>query len=94
MVYKEAICVEFESRGYFFEREKKYPVYYKDVLLAHSFYADFIVFDNVILEIKCKSAIANEDLAQAINYLKCSGCGVGLVLNFGKSTLEIRRVVF
>jgi len=48
IVYKDALCVEFESRGYFFEREKKYPVYYKDVLLAHSFYADFIVFDTVL----------------------------------------------
>ena len=38
IVHKDAFCVEFESRGYFFEREKKYPVYYKDVLLAHSFY--------------------------------------------------------
>ncbi|MDN3586711.1 GxxExxY protein [Pedobacter aquatilis] len=85
--------MELESRGYFFEREKHYPVYYKDILLPHSFHADFIIFDSVILEIKAKSGIANEDLAQAINYLKCSECKVGLVLNFGKTTLEIRRVI-
>lgn len=94
IVYKDALCIEFDSRGYFFEREKHYPVYYREVLLPHSFYADFIVFDSVILEIKSKSGIANEDLAQAINYLKCSDCKVGLVLNFGKPTLEIKRVVF
>lgn len=94
IVYKDALCIEFDSRGYFFEIEKHYPVYYREVLLPHSFYADFIVFDSVILEIKSKSGIANEDLAQAINYLKCSDCKVGLVLNFGKPTLEIRRVVF
>jgi GxxExxY protein len=94
IVYKDALCIEFESRGYFYEREKHYPVYYKDVLLPHSFYADFIVFDTVVLEIKSKSGVANEDLAQTINYLKCSECSVGLVLNFGKPTLEIRRVVF
>ncbi|MFW0717266.1 GxxExxY protein [Pedobacter sp. N23S346] len=93
IVYKDAICIEFESRGYHYEREKLYPVYYKDILLPHCFYADFIVFDSVILEIKSKSGIANEDLAQTINYLKCSECKVGLILNFGKSTLEIRRVV-
>ncbi|MCX2573007.1 GxxExxY protein [Pedobacter sandarakinus] len=93
IVYKDALYIELESRGYFFEREKHYPVYYKDVLLPHSFYADFIIFDSVILEIKAKSGIANEDLAQAINYLKCSECKVGLVLNFGKPTLEIRRVI-
>ena len=94
IVYKDALCIEFERRGYFYQREKHYPVYYKDVLLPHSFYADFIVFDAVVLEIKSKSGIANEDLAQTINYLKCSECRVGLVLNFGKSALEIRRVVF
>ncbi|MGM9475333.1 GxxExxY protein [Pedobacter sp. GSP4] len=94
IVYKDALCIEFESRGFLYEREKHYPVYYKDVLLAHSFYADFIVFDTVVLEIKSKSGIANEDLAQTINYLKCSEFSVGLVLNFGKPTLEIRRVVF
>jgi len=93
IVYKDALCIEFDSRGYFYEREKLYPVYYKDVLLPHSFYADFIVFDSVILEVKSKNGIANEDLAQTINYLKCSECKVGLVLNFGKPTLEIRRVV-
>ncbi|WP_231463388.1 MULTISPECIES: GxxExxY protein [unclassified Pedobacter] len=93
IVYKDALCIEFERRGYFLEREKYYPVYYKDILLPHSFYADFIVFDTVILEVKSKSGIANEDLAQTINYLKCSECKVGLVLNFGKPTLEIRRVI-
>ncbi|RDC55185.1 GxxExxY protein [Pedobacter chinensis] len=94
IVYKDALCIEMDGRGYFYEREKRYSVYYKDVLLPHSFYADFIIFDTVILEIKAKSGIANEDLAQTINYLKCSDCRVGLVLNFGKPTLEIRRVVF
>lgn len=94
IVYKDALCIEFESRAHYYEREKFYPVYYKDFILPHSFYADFIVFDSVILEIKSKKGIADEDLAQTINYLKCSDCKVGLVLNFGKPTLEIRRVVF
>lgn len=93
IVYKDALCLELDYRSHFYEREKKYPVYYKDILLAHSFYADFIIFDSVILEVKSKSGIANEDLAQTINYLKCSECNVGLILNFGKPILEIRRVV-
>lgn len=93
VVYKDALCIELEGRGYHYEVEKRYPVYYKDILLPRSFYADFVIFDSVILEIKAKSGIGNEDLAQTINYLKCSNCGVGLILNFGKTTLEIRRVV-
>ncbi|UKT63852.1 GxxExxY protein [Pedobacter mucosus] len=93
IVYKDAFCIEFDSRRYGFEREKYYPIYYKEVLLSHSFYADFIEFDSIILEVKCKSSLANEDMAQTLNYLKCSNCKVGLILNFGKATLEIKRIV-
>ncbi len=93
IVYKDALSIELKNRDYFYEREKAYQVYYKDVLLPHSFYADFIIFDAVILEIKSKSAIASADIAQTLNYLRCSGCKVGLILNFGKPSLEIRRVV-
>jgi GxxExxY protein len=51
--------------------------------------------DKVTVEVKAKSGgIAEEDYAQTINYLKCSGCRVGLILNFGKLKLEIKRVVF
>jgi len=70
IVCKDALCIEFDCRGYFYEREKFYPVYYKEVLLPHSFYADFRVFDSVILEIKFKNGIANEDLAQTIKLSK------------------------
>lgn len=93
IVYKDAFCIELKNRGYFYEREKLYQIYYKGILLPHSFYADFIIFDAVILEIKSKSALASADVAQTLNYLRCSGCKVGLILNFGKPTLEIRRVV-
>jgi GxxExxY protein len=93
IVYKDAFCIELKNRDYFYEREKLYQVYYKGILLPHSFYADFIIFNSVILEIKSKSGIANEDIAQTLNYLRCSGCKVGLILNFGKPTLEIRSVV-
>jgi GxxExxY protein len=60
-----------------------------------NFIADFVVFDKVILEIKAKDGgIAEEDLAQTINYLKVPGCKIGLILNFGKLKLEIKGVVF
>ncbi len=93
IVYKDALEYEFRSREILFEREKEYKIQYKSVILAHKFYADFVVFDNVILEVKAKDGIANEDMAQAINYLKVSGCKVGLILNFGRGKLDIKRVV-
>jgi len=89
----DALELEFRERKIFYQREKEYPVSYKGTVLPHSYFADFVVFDNVILEIKAKSGIANEDIAQTINYLKCSGCKVGLILNFGTGTVGIKRVV-
>lgn len=95
IVYKDALEYEFREKGYLFRREEEYPVPYKEILLKHRFYADFVVFDKVILEVKAKQGgICAEDLAQTINYLKVSGCKVGLIFNFAGPTLQIKRVVF
>jgi GxxExxY protein len=92
-VYKDALEFEFELNDIPFTREKEYEIYYKGSLLNHRFYADFVVFDSVILEVKAKSDIASIDVAQAINYLSCSGCKVGLILNFGKEKLQMKRLL-
>jgi len=94
IVYKDALELEFRERKIFFEREKEYPVNYKGIILPHSFFADFVIFEKVILEVKAKSGITSEDVSQTLNYLKCSGCKVGLILNFGTSSVEIKRVIF
>lgn len=94
IVYKDAFEIEFTENDIQHCREKEYMVRYKNRVLKHRFYADFVVFDSVILEVKAKKSIADEDYAQTINYLKCSGCKVGLILNFGRERLEIKRVVF
>jgi GxxExxY protein len=95
IVYKDAFEYEYRLQNIFYEREKEYVINYKTTTLPHKFFADFVVFDKVIVEIKAKEGgIAEEDYAQTINYLKCSGCKVGLILNFGKLKLEIKRVVF
>jgi GxxExxY protein len=95
IVYKDAYEYEYKRQAILYDREKEYPIQYKDVILPHKFYADFVVFGKVIVEIKAKEGgIAEEDYAQAINYLRCSGCKVGLILNFGRMKLEIKRVVF
>lgn len=94
IVYKDAFEFELYTRDIQYDREKKYEISYKEIILPHKFYADFVVFENIILEIKSKEGIAPVDMAQTINYLKCSGCKVGLILNFGKTKLDIKRVVF
>lgn len=86
---------ELNVNDYLFLRAYEYNVPYKEIILKHKFYADFVVFNKVIVEIKAKQGgIAEEDLAQAINYLKVSGCKVGLILNFASSKLQIKRVVY
>jgi GxxExxY protein len=94
IVYKDAYEYEFRKNIIPYKREKEYIVPYKDIILQHRFFADFVVFDKVILELKTKDGIAHEDYARTINYLKCSSCKVGLILNFGRIKLDIKRVVF
>ncbi len=95
IVYKDAFEHEFELNQIDFYREKEYPIRYKGRILKHKFYADFVVFKNIILEVKAKEGgIAEEDYAQTINYLKASGCKVGLILNFAKLKLEVKRVIY
>ncbi len=95
IVYKDAFEYEFQTRGIFYEREKEYIVKYKTTILKHKFNADFVVFGKVILEVKAKQGgIAKDDIAQAINYLKVSGCKIALLLNFTKEKLEVKRVIY
>ncbi len=93
IVYKDAIEYELRKRQISFEREKEYVIYYKDIILPHKFYADFVVFGKIIVEIKAQVGIADVHYAQTINYLRVSGCTVGLILNFGEGSLKMKRVV-
>jgi GxxExxY protein len=84
---------EFNNELIDYEPEKEYTVNYKGITLPHSFYADFIVFDNVILKVKGKTGIANEDIAMAINYLKVSRNKIALIVNFGEQKLDYKRII-
>jgi GxxExxY protein len=93
IVYKDALEYEFRKTEIPFEREKEYEVNYKDIVLPHKFYADFVVHDKIILEVKGVSAIADEFIAQSINYLKVSGNKLALLVNFGELKLNYKRLV-
>lgn len=94
IVYKDALEYEFKKAGIQYKREKKYNVNYKGFLLPHYFYADFVVFDKIILEIKAVSGIVDEFIALAINYLKVSGNKLALIVNFGELKLNSKRIVY
>lgn len=75
IVYKDALELEFQTEKIEYKREKEYAIQYKGQTLRHKFYADFIVFDKIILEAKTVNDIfGKDDMAQSINYLKVSGC--------------------
>ena len=93
IVYKDALEYEFRKAGIPYEREKEYIVNYKDIVLPHKFYADFVVFDKIILEVKAVSGISDEFIAQAINYLKVSQNKLALIANFGELKLNYKRIV-
>jgi len=93
IVYKDALEYEFRNVGIPFEREKQYEVNYKHIVLPHKFYADFVIFDKIILEIKAVSGIADEFIAMAINYLKVSDNKLALIVNFGEFKLNYKRIV-
>lgn len=93
IVYKDALEYEFKKANITFEREKEYIVNYKDITLPHKFFADFVVYDKIILEVKAVGGIAEEFIAQAINYLKVSSNKLALIVNFGELKLNSKRIV-
>ena len=92
-VYQEALEVEFELRNISFEREKKISVYYKGEVLEKSYFADFICFDEVIVELKALSSLDGVHESQLINYLKATNLKLGLLINFGQFSLQQKRVI-
>lgn len=93
IVYKDAIEYELKRKSIPYEREKKYEVEYKDIILPHHFYADFVVYDNIILEVKAQKGIVDEHYRWVINYLAISNCDLGLIVNFGEKSLVTKRVI-
>lgn len=93
IVYKDALEYEFNQRKINFEREKEYKVQYKDIFLPHKFYADFVVFDKIILEVKCVQEFSNKHFAQCLNYLSVSGEKLCILTNFQNQSLEYKRFI-
>ena len=94
VIYGDALEQEFLTRGIPYEREKELQIYYKDKVLPHHYKPDFICYGSVIVELKAIDHLTSENQAQIINYLAATRCKVGLLLNFGKISLEKRRFVF
>jgi GxxExxY protein len=93
VVYKDALEYEFQSQQIPYAREKPFEINYKGVILPHKFFADFVMFDAIILEVKAVSSITNEFLKQTLNYMAISRSKVGYVVNFGANSLQHKRLI-
>jgi GxxExxY protein len=93
IVYKDAIEFEFSQLNIPFEREKEFSVNYKNTILKHKFYADFVVHNKIILEIKTVDCFNANHYNQCLNYLKISNNELALLVNFNSVSLEYKRIV-
>ena len=91
-VYQEALAIEFGIMNIPFKKEAKIEVYYKGNKLNKEYYTDFICYDKIIVELKCVSRLVNANKAQVLNYLHGTKLAVGLLINFGESSLKWERL--
>jgi GxxExxY protein len=90
-VYQNALYYELKSNHFQVEVQKRIKVYYKEIEIGE-YFADIIVNNTLILELKSTESISKEHHAQLTNYLKATDYEVGLLLNFGKKPEFIRKV--
>ena len=91
-VYENAMMIELKKMGLDSEKQRPIKVYYDEILVG-DYYADILVEDKVILELKAIENICPEHEVQLVNYLKATEIEVGLLLNFGPKPQQKRRVL-
>jgi GxxExxY protein len=92
-VYQEALEIELTKQNIPFKRETPLTITYNNVLLKKQYCADFICYDKIILEIKAVKEFDPIHEAQVFNYLKATGFKLGILINFGETSLEYKRIV-
>lgn len=91
-IYQEALPIQLEKDGMKFESQKEIKIYFEGrVVGIHKL--DLVVEGKVILELKTVRSFDDSHMAQVLSYLKATGLKIGLLLNFAKATLDIKRVV-
>lgn len=91
-VYENALSIELKKKGFNCERQKPITVFYEDEIVGE-YFADLIINDEIIIELKACETLIEEHEVQVLNYLKATKIEVALLLNFGK-TPEIKRKIY
>jgi GxxExxY protein len=92
-VYQEALAIEMSQRNMEAEREKQLHLYYKNILMEKTFYADFF-YKGIIIELKSTDEIISEHRAQLFNYMRITKQYRGILLNFGEKSLRAERYLY
>jgi GxxExxY protein len=91
IIYQRALAVEMTEQGLSFQREAEMPIFYKEQHIG-SRRVDFLIEDKIIVEIKALISLEDTHIAQGLNYLVAYNLDIGLLLNFGSRSLQVRRL--
>lgn len=92
-VYQDALAMEMSARNIPFAREAGLPIFYKGEQIPTVYRADFVCFENVVVELKAIKKLSGNEISQILNYLKATQSPIGLLINFGNKSLEYKRFV-
>ena len=92
-VYQEALEMEFSKNNIPFKRQVKLSLVYDGIKLKKYYIADFVCYDNIIVEIKAAISLHPNMLKQTKNYLKATNKRLGLLVNFGEKSLNYKRIL-
>ena len=92
-VYSDALEIELKENGVPYKREAKYDIHYKGKKLSHHYFADFVLDEKIILELKAIECLIKSHTKQVLNYLAASKMKLGLLVNFGEDSLAYKRIV-
>ena len=91
VIYQRALAIEMDLAGIEFKREFEMPIFYRNQQIGTR-RVDFFVKNTVSVEIKAISVLENSHFAQAINYLEAYNLEIGLLINFGETSLKFKRL--
>jgi GxxExxY protein len=90
-VYENALAYEMRKRGLLVVQQRSIIVRYDDAVVGE-YIADLVVDDRIIVELKVVKALSEQHVAQCVNYLRATGLDLCVLMNFGRSRIEFRRV--
>ena len=91
VIYQRALAIELDRANIKFEREKSIDIYYDEIMIGAR-RVDFLIDENILVELKAVAELDKNHLAQAKNYLEVFNLPCGLLINFGNRSLEFKRL--